>query len=65
MWGVAEAAFPTSLQVRHGYKGVLERDRRRFQIPPPVSPTHGWSHRGPLLMVREKGTTSSEKAITA
>lgn len=34
VWGVAEAAFPTSLQVRHGYKGVLERDRRRFQIPP-------------------------------
>lgn len=33
-WGVAEAVFPTSLQVRHGYKGVLERDRQRFQIPP-------------------------------
>lgn len=38
---------------------------RGSKYPQPVSPMHGWSHRGPLLMVREKGTASLAKAITA
>lgn len=45
VWGVAEAAFPTSLQVRHGCKGHLEWDRRRFQIPP-ASVSHAWMQDG-------------------
>lgn len=65
MWGVAEAVFPTSLQVRHGYKGVLEWDRQRFQIPPASLSHARMESQGPTSHGQREGAASLAKAITA
>lgn len=62
VWGGAEAAFPTSLQVRQGCRCHLEWGWVRFQIvPPAASISLAWMLDEEVTGVpREKGTQNYE-----